>query len=67
MSSLRTSICLGLGGMGLIERIAQDERLSEVPIIILTSETKEFDFSRADLIMESAAELVALLEEILPE
>ena len=36
-------------------------------IIILTSETKEFDFSRADLVMESTAELVTLLEEILPQ
>jgi HAD superfamily hydrolase (TIGR01509 family) len=36
-------------------------------IIILTSETKKFDFSRADLVIESTGELVALLEEILPQ
>lgn len=35
-------------------------------IIILTRETKDFDFSRADLVMESTAEFVSLLEKILP-
>jgi HAD superfamily hydrolase (TIGR01509 family) len=36
-------------------------------IIILSRETKEFDFSRADLVMESIDEFVSLLEKILPD
>jgi HAD superfamily hydrolase (TIGR01509 family) len=33
-------------------------------IIILTRETKDFDFSRADLVSESTAEFVSLLERV---
>jgi HAD superfamily hydrolase (TIGR01509 family) len=35
-------------------------------IIILTRETKDFDFSRADLVSESTTEFVSLLERVLP-
>jgi HAD superfamily hydrolase (TIGR01509 family) len=34
-------------------------------IIILTRETKNFDFSRADMVSESTAEFVSLLEKVL--
>jgi len=35
-------------------------------IIILTRETKDFDFSRADMTVDSTAEFVSLLEKVLP-